>query len=90
MPLRLSECTLAPSDLHTHYIRALKTGEKEEINSHKWVQENEPGTHLKCSPQWAGYPEPGDVIPSPRLCMELCVYTFREALRPRLQERMLH
>lgn len=29
--------TLAPSDLHTHCIGALKIAEKQEINSHKWV-----------------------------------------------------
>lgn len=42
-------------DLHTHCIRALKIVEKDEINSHNWVQESEPG------PQWARYPGPGDL-----------------------------
>lgn len=52
--------TLAHPDLHTHCIGALKIAEKEEINSHKWIQGNEPGTHLKCFPQWARLPGPVD------------------------------
>lgn len=69
--------TLAPSDLHTHCTGALKIAEKQEINSHKWVQANEPGTHLKCSPQWARYPEPEDfntvTVAHPHWPVCLCV-----------------
>lgn len=68
---------LEPSDLHTHCIGALKIAEKDEINSHKWVQENEPSTYLKCSPQWTRYPEPGDfntvTVAHPHWPVWLCV-----------------
>lgn len=47
-------------DLHTHCSRALKIVEKDEINSHKWVQESEPGTPVdKVSRAWGIYSHSG-------------------------------
>lgn len=52
MPLRLSVSQYFGTlrFAYTLHRGALKIAEKEEINSHKWVQGNEDGTHLKMLP----------------------------------------